>query len=142
MKYPLHHSDFILQKAHMDIKLSYSLTALQMAAQYIWEKNTSVTQWPCKPKSVIDVMDRITSMMRESALKNANVIVREKELSTDLASEWNTFTGTGGFYLLFELYDAGEDEISIGVDILIDPSVGHAEPAYVSELVDKIVEEV
>jgi hypothetical protein len=138
MKCPLHHSDFITQKEHMLVKLNYSLTALQKAAIFIWETNPSVKHWSDAPKSVFDVMDIIQKMMRKDALKNADVLMREKATGSDLVDEWGGFSGTGGFYLSYELHDMDDDEISIGVDILVDPSVGSKDPTYVTEVVDEL----
>ena len=114
---------FSFKKEYMKVTVSYSLAVLHEAAAYIWENNPSITKWPSKPESAIDVVKCIHTMMTNYALKNAKVILREKKLKTELHDEWNTFTGTGGYYISFELHDATNDEISIGADILVDPAI-------------------
>ena len=83
-------------------------------------------------------MNYIQDMMRRDALKNADVLIREKLTGSNLSDEWCGFTGTGGFYLSYELYDMDDDEILIGVSILVDPALGSSEPTYVTEVVDNI----
>lgn len=120
----------------MKITLSYPLAGLHEAAQFIWTRNASVHMWPSKPQTVFDVQDQILEMMRRDAARNATLILKERQLKTDLSGEWNTYTGTGGFYVTYELYDENDDEIRIGASILVDPAVSHPEPTYVTEELD------
>jgi hypothetical protein len=126
----------------MIVNLSYPLAALHEASKYIWENNPSVRKWPSKPESVFDVMSGIQEMMRRDAMKNAAVILKEKRLNTELNGEWTDYTGTGGYYFIYELISDDSDEITIGVTILVDPSVGNPEPGYVTEFIDELTEEV
>jgi hypothetical protein len=126
----------------MKLTVSYSIAGLHEAAAYIWENNPSISKWPSKPKSPIDVVKHIHNMMTDYALKNAKVIMKEKKLKTELHDEWNTFTGTGGYYISFELHDATDEEISIGADILVDPAIGSMSKGFVTEFIDMIEEEV
>jgi hypothetical protein len=126
----------------MLVNISYSLAGLHEAARFIWENNPSVTKWPSNPESVFDVMKNIQEMMRKSAKQNADLIRKEKELKIELNEDWVSFTGTGGYYLSYELIDSTDEEINIGAIILVDPSVGSPNPGYVTEFVDTIGEEV
>ena len=82
-------------------------------------------------------------MMRRDAMKNASVILKERRLNVKLDNEWLDYTGTGGYYFIYELIsDDDSDEIIIGATILVDPAVGSPDPGYVTEFVDELVEEV
>lgn len=127
----------------MIVNLSYPLAALHEASKYIWENNPSVTKWPSKPESVFDVMAGMQEMMRRDALKNAALILKEKRLNVQLDNEWLDYTGTGGYYFLYELIsDEGSDEIIIGATILVDPAVGNPDAGYVTEFIDEIEETI
>lgn len=126
----------------MNVNISYPLAGLHEASRYIWENNPSVRNWPSKPESVFDVMKGIQEMMRSAAIKNATLILKEKRLNVELNEEWVSFTGTGGYYLSYELINSDDEEITLGATILVDPAVGNPEPGYVTELVDEIEETV
>jgi hypothetical protein len=126
----------------MIVNVSYPLAALHEAAAFIWEKNTSVTKWPSEPQNVFDVMKSIQEMIRRGAMNNAKVIIKEKQLKVELPDEWHSFTGTGGYYISYELVDSDDEEITIGATILVDPAVSCPNPGYVTEFIDEIVEEV
>ena len=127
----------------MIVNLSYPLAALHEASKYIWENNPSVTKWPSKPESVFDVMAGMQKMMRRDALKNAALILKEKRLNVKLDNEWLDYTGTGGYYFIYELIsEENSDEVIIGAKILVDPAVGNPEPGYVTEFIDEIEETV
>jgi len=126
----------------MDINVSYPLAGLHEAAKYIWENNPSVRNWPSRPTSVFDVMHGMQEMMKETVSRNAAIIIKEKELNTELNNEWISFTGTGGYYFSFELIDSTDDEINVGVTILVDPAVSSPDRGYVTELIDETTEEV
>ncbi len=82
-------------------------------------------------------------MMRRDALKNAALILKEKRLNVKLDNEWLDYTGTGGYYFIYELIsDEDSDEVIIGATILVDPAVGNPEPGYVTEFIDEIEETV
>lgn len=80
--------------------------------------------------------------MRGDALKNASVILKERRMSIELNNEWLDYTGTGGYYFIYELIDSTDIEITIGVTMLVDPAVGNPNPGYVNEFVDEIEETV
>lgn len=122
----------------MIVNVSYPNAALHEAARFIWESNASVTRWPSNPTSVFDVMKDIREMIRRGALSNAKVILKEKQLKVDLPDEWTSFTGTGGYYISYELEDSNDKEITIGATILVDPAVSHPHPGYTTEFVDEI----
>jgi hypothetical protein len=126
----------------MLVNISYPLAGLHEASRYIWDNNPSVRNWPSKPESVFDVMEGIQEMMRRDAMKNASVILKEKRLNVELNNEWLDYTGTGGYYFIYELIDSTDEEITVGVTILVDPAVGTPEPGYVTEFVDEIEETV
>jgi len=127
----------------MLVNLSYPLAALHEASRYIWDNNPSVRNWPSKPESVFDVMKGIQEMMRRDAMKNASLILKEKRLNVNLDNEWLDYSGTGGYYFIYELIsDADADEIIIGATILVDPAVGSPNPGYVTEFIDELTEEV
>jgi len=126
----------------MSVNISYSLAGLHEASRFIWENNPSIQKWPSKPTSVFGVMDNILSMMRKSALRNADVIRKEKELKIELSEDWISFTGTGGYYLSYEFLNADDEEINIGVTILVDPAVGNPNPGFVTEELDETEKEV
>lgn len=124
----------------MKVSLHYKLSALHEAARFIWEKNQLVKQWYSQPQSVFDVQDQILEMMRRDAEKNARILVREKKEKINLEEEWISYSGTGGFYIIYELYDSSEEEISIGASILVDPTVGYSEPPFVTEELDTLAQ--
>lgn len=126
----------------MIVNVSYPLAALHEAARFIWENNTSVKNWPSQPENIFDVMKDIQEMMRQGALSNAKVILKEKKLKVNFDNEWIGFTGTGGYYISYESINFDEEEINIGATILVDPAVSALHPGYVTEFVDNIVEEV
>lgn len=122
----------------MKINLSYNVASLHEAARYIWDNNPSVEKWSSAPKSAIDVMKQIKDDMFRYAKYNAQIILKEKRLGVNLSNEWKTFTGTGGYYLLFALEEDTEELILISIDILVDPAVGHPVPRYISEELTEI----
>lgn len=123
----------------MTVSISYSLGSLHEAAKFIWENNDSVPNWPSAPTSAFDVMTQIRDMMVRGALENAEFLRKEKNKTLSKDDSWKTFNGTGGYYVLYELLsDEDEEEIRIGIDILVDPSVSHPNPRYVTEAVDII----
>lgn len=126
----------------MDVNVSYSLAALHEASSFIWENNTSVTQWPSKPKDVFDVMKNIQEFVRRGALENSKVILKEKRLKVDLDNEWSTYNGTGGYYVIYELDESTDTGITIGATILVDPSVSNPNRGYVTEFIDNIAETI
>jgi hypothetical protein len=127
----------------MQVNLSYALAGLHEASNFIWENNPSVKNWPSRPESVFDVMQGMRDMMKRDALRNATVILKEKRLQVQLHNEWLDYTGTGGYYFIYELIsDEDSEEVTIGVSILVDPAVGSPDKGYVTEYVDKIEETV
>jgi len=127
----------------MTVSISYSLGALHEAARFIWENNESVLNWPCSPTSAFDVMTQIRDMMVKGALENAEFLKKEKNKTLSADDDWMTFNGTGGYYVLYELLSEEDDEeVRIGIDILVDPSVSHPNPRYVTEVVDNTEETV
>ena len=122
----------------MKINLSFNVASLHEAARYIWNNNPSVEKWPAAPKSAIDVMKQIKDDMFRYAKYNAQLILKERRLGTDLTNEWTTFSGTGGYYLIFNLEDDTEEHILIGVDILVDPAVGHPVSRYTMDDITEV----
>lgn len=121
----------------MTVRISYSLGALHEAAKFIWENNRSVPYWPSAPTSAFDVMTQIRNMMVKGALENAEFLRKEKNKTLSPDDDWMTFTGSGGYYVLYELLsEEDEEEIRIGIDVLVDPAVSHPNPRYVTEVVD------
>lgn len=127
----------------MIVSLSYPLAALHEASKYIWENNPNVRKWPSNPESIFDVMAGMHKMMRRDALKNAALILKERRLNVKLDNEWLDYTGTGGYYFIYELIsDEGSEEITIGATILVDAAVGNSDAGYVTEIIDELTEEV
>ena len=125
----------------MIVNISYPCAALHEAAKFIWENNPSVEKWPSAPKSVFDVISNIQSMMKRGAMDNAKIILKERALGTNLDNEWLTYTGTGGYYLVYTLRDSDDTEnVTIEVDILVDPAVSDPTKGFTTEFVDEIVE--
>jgi hypothetical protein len=122
----------------MDIKLLYSRASLHEAAMFIWENNPRVHNWPSEPKNVFDVTTHIRDFMIKCALNNAKTLLEEKKTSSMTEDGWTSFNGTGGYYLIFELIDHNKDEISIGVDILVNPGVNHPDSGYVTEVIEVV----
>lgn len=120
----------------MKVNLLYPRASLHEAALYIWNNNPSVSKWPSKPANVFEVADSIKETMIQGARRNADVLIREKELKILLHDEWQSYIGTGGFYLLYDLYGQDNEEISLGCQILVDPSLGHPNPGYTQEMID------
>ena len=127
----------------MKINISYTLAALHEAAKFIWDNNDKVKLWPSQPKNAFDVMLDMKKMMIGGALTNARLILKERRLKTEFPNDWLSYTGTGGYYFLYELVsDENSNEITIGASILVDPAVSHPAAGYTTELIDDIVENV
>jgi hypothetical protein len=126
----------------MKINISYTLAALHEAAKFIWDNNDKVKLWPSEPKNAIDVMSGIKEMMISGALTNAKLILKERRLKTEFPDDWLSYTGTGGYYFLYELISDDLDRITIGATILVDPAVSHPAAGYITELIDDIEENV
>lgn len=126
----------------MEVNISYPLEQLHATAKYIWENNPSVGNWPSEPKSVFDVMSQMVGMMHRDAISNSKIIIKERHLKVKLDDEWVSYTGTGGYYFLYELENEDENSITIGVTILADLAVGNKNTGYVTEFIDNIEETV
>lgn len=75
--------------------------------------------------------------MVRGAKENAEFVRKEKNKTLSPDDDWVTFNGTGGYYVMYELLsDDDEEDIRIGIDILVDPAVSHPNPRYVTEVVD------
>ena len=121
----------------MKIEVSYNLASLHAAAAYVWDNNPAVKQWPSAPLSVHDVMDLIHADLVKYARQNARTVIKERETKVSTVDEWITHTGTGGYYIMYDLYSAVDDEIVvIGANVLVDPGVGTSAPRYTTEGID------
>ncbi len=98
------------------MKISYDKRALNAAAEYIWNNNTVVRDWPDKPTSVKEVKHIIKTFMVEAALKNATYIKSVKNGKT--RGKWVSWTGTGGYFFIFST----DDDVTIDVEILVSPN--------------------
>jgi len=126
----------------MRVNLSYALAELHEASNYIWENNPSVKNWPSGPTSVFDVMNGMRDMMKRDALKNAALILKEKKLGVSCDNNWVSYSGTGGYYFLYDLIYESEEEVVIGATILVDAALRNPDKGYVTEEVDDIAETV
>jgi hypothetical protein len=121
----------------MKIELCYNLVSLHAAASYIWDNNPAVRKWPSAPISVHDVLYLIHTDMVRYACANANTIIKERNTKVRMPDAWLSFTGTGGYYLMFDLQsDEDSKNIMIGVDILVDPGVGSPTSHFTTEVID------
>lgn len=126
----------------MELTISYSQTQMQEAAKFIWEKNPSIKNWPSAPDSVFDVFNIIHRMAVRDARKNYELILKERKTGSMLDNEWITYSGTGGFYLTYELIVDEENEIQIGVEVSVNPSIGMRDNTeIITELLDYTEEE-
>lgn len=123
----------------MKFELSYNLASLHAAAAFIWENNPYVTKWPSAPRSASEVMSLIHEDMVRHASKNAASVLEERNTKVSTLDKWISHTGTGGYYLMFELQSEDDDSIVIAVDVLVDPGVGSPVPRYKSEVIDELV---
>ncbi len=123
----------------MNVSVSYSVAALHEAAHYIWNNNPHVRVWPSAPTSPIDVADRIKEVFITSAKQNRDIIVKEKHLGITLRDSWNSWDGTGGFYLIYTLVQEPVDDlVEIDVVILVDPSLKTPNKGYITEIIDNV----
>lgn len=106
----------------MKIKLSYSISAVHETAKFIWENNSSVRNWPSQPKSAIDIIQIIVDHIESEAARNAEILVRERALNINLDNEWTLWTGTGGFYIRYELITSN-NEMIIDASLTVDPAI-------------------
>ena len=120
----------------MKLVVHYSIASLHEAARYIWDNNPHAPLWHNGNASEIDIVNDIREMFIRDVKKNYEVILREKRLSKSLESEFVHYSATGGYYILYNLWDEPtDDSIEIEVTILVDPSIGKPE-GYVAEVID------
>jgi hypothetical protein len=108
----------------MEFVISYCQTQLQEAAKFIWQKNPHVKDWGQHPKSELDVYNIIYSTIVHTARKNYLLILEERKLGKELDNQWVTYTGSGGYYVTYELITDEPNKIEIGIEVLVDPVIG------------------
>lgn len=98
--------------------INYNMTQLMAAAEFIWNNNPAVQQWPARPRSVMDVVNDILRTAKRQAEKNVQGWIRD--------GSWSTFVGTGGYTVMLTSDSDFDDmdNIVVDLDILVDPAVG------------------
>lgn len=116
---------------------------MQEAAKFIWENNPSVKFWPTEPESMMDVYNTIHHMVIRDSKKNYQTVLRERETGQS-SDDWIGYSGTGGFYISYELIVDEKDAIEINVEITVDPCLGidFDKRVYIVEVVDYTPEPV
>lgn len=122
----------------MDVKLSYSLSALHMAAKFVWENNPHIGMWPSQPKDVLDVIDLISSTLRKTASVNAENVRQARLTDSPDKFSWTGSVTTGGYMLLYSLDESDTDDISIEIEIMVDPAIGTLKSSHIIEFLDDI----
>ena len=111
----------------MNIMFVYSVDQLSAAATFVCENNKHFS-------SFSNVVDKIKTTVRLLAKENITMLLRERELKVS-TNDWNTFSGTAGFYAIMTLEDLKDDQIILTIDILVDPALGKPK-TYISEEFD------
>lgn len=102
----------------MDIKIYYCNIQLLKTAQFIWQNNPYVRNWPARINSVEKLASYIKSMAYVQAKKNAISLVNNTE-------DWVSYIGTGGFSIHFSSeYRPGDIYVDISIQFLVDAAVG------------------
>lgn len=104
------------------MRMTYNRYQVMAAAQYIWNYNDAVQRWPSQPRSALDVVEDILAFGRKHGTRNMQ--------RPD--SEWTSWSGTGGYMVLF----TSDDNDSFNIDVYVDASVG-LEGRYVEEFIDE-----
>lgn len=106
------------------MNLNYNVDQVMKAAQYIWDNNPAAPFWPSCPLGPTDIANEILQMAERVAVRN----VRNSD-------RWTSFSGTGGYIIMFSSDDEGEIE-NIDIDVLVDPAVGLDSRRYVTQTID------
>lgn len=114
-----------------ELILVYAITSLHEAANFVWNNNRHVTNWPSSPRSVLDVMAQIKEHMLQIAKQNA--IILNCEANDIDAEPWIGHTSTGGYMMVFSVVDQTDDHVVLNVDILVDPGLC-CESEFVTEI--------
>lgn len=98
--------------------ISYNMSQLMAAAEFIWNNNPAVQHWPDQPRSVMDVANGILRTAKRQAEQNVH--------TWQASGVWSTFVGTGGYTVILTSDSDFDDvdNIVIDLDILVDPAVG------------------
>jgi hypothetical protein len=107
-------------------EIHYNFSQLEKAAEFIFNNNSSCCVWPSPACSAYDVRIQIEQMIRRVAAENMVSPSAERD------ANWTTWTGTGGFFLVF----TSDDDYSIDVSIYVDPAIGTNTYRYMTEVVD------
>lgn len=103
------------------MRMRYNRYQVMAAAQFIWDNNPSVSDWPACPRGVMDVYEAILAFGRKHGMENM----------AD-PDNWCSWTGTGGFMVLI----TSDDPDSFDIDVYVDPAVGMG-GRYVEEFIDE-----
>ena len=79
-------------------------------------------------------------MIRDTCMKNARIVLKERRLGFISTDEWTPFVGTGGVYLSISIEDEVDDSIMMDVTIMVDPSIAHKEKGFITETIDNVTE--
>lgn len=121
----------------MEFSISYCQTQVEEAAKFIWENNKSVKKWPSAPKDVFDIYDIIIDYMKRDSRKNFDVILQERKTGENLDDRWTRYSGTGGFFIIYDLIEESDTVIRIDADVLVDPCIGKLDTVvYADEVID------
>ena len=102
------------------MKMRYNLQQVMDAAGFIWHFNDSVTEWPDQPKSAMDVVSIILDFARKRGMENM------------AGDEWTSWSGTGGFMIIF----TSDDDESFAVEVYVDPALINPR-RFVEEWIDE-----
>lgn len=97
---------------------------LNAAASFVWENNKACPVWPDPCFSFLDVKEHILADIRAYAAKNM--------ATYDDPDKWISWVGGAGYWFIF----SSDDEMSIDVEILVDPALGNNKYSYVHEVID------
>jgi hypothetical protein len=106
--------------------ITYSLDQLEQAASFIFHHNKSIEYWPSQPRNVQDVQKTIMDLIYRTAATN----MAPKRYADP--TEWCSWTGVGGYTLIFTTDGPGQ----IDVEISVDPAIGIPGFRQVSDVID------
>lgn len=120
----------------MDIVFVYSPEQVTAAAEFVFKHNKSIYK-DYGPSTSDRIVHNIKTTVRKLARENVNILLKERKLKIQ-TNDWNNYSGTMGFTVLMSLVADGAEEITLSIDVLVDPALGTVKQ-YVTEAFDSVL---
>lgn len=105
--------------------IRYNLEQVLTAAQFLWDNNPACRNWPSAPIGPNDIVDDI--------LRHAE---RQAQANAAHPHRWSTFSGTGGYIILFTSDDDLDDVQYVDIEVYVDSAVGVENRRYIEQYVE------